>query len=99
MALIEEHWINGGLWRGLGHVCLTSTTFTFSVILMRWALEQIPISAIRDVQLQQHMLRQEVTISYMASETTFKTLSFSTNQLAQWRKAFERLGVHVTTQT
>lgn len=99
MALIEENWINGGVWRGLGHVRLTSTTCTFAVVLRHWVLAQIPIRAIRDVQLEQHFLRQEVTIHDMASETTCKTLTFSTNQLMQWRKAFERLGVHVTTHT
>jgi hypothetical protein len=99
MALIEEHWISGELWRGLVHVRLTSTTFTFSVILMRWALARIPVSPIREVQLHHHFLRDEVRISYIDAQTALRMISFSTGELSGWGKAFERLGVKVTAQT
>ena len=96
MVLIEEHWINGELWNRLAHVRLTDTTFTFSAILMRWALLHIPVSAIREVQLQKHLVNDELIMSYFTERGAFRTLSFSTSQLADWGAAFERLGVLVT---
>jgi hypothetical protein len=96
VVLIEEHWISGQLWNWLAHVRLTDTAFTFSAILMRWPLVQIPVSAIREVQLQKHLVNDEVILSYFTEQGTFKTHSFSTSQLAGWGAAFEGLGVLVT---
>jgi hypothetical protein len=96
VVLIEEHWINGELWRWLAHVRLTETRFTFAAILMRWALVQIPITAIREVQLQRHIINDEVIVNYLNKQGAFKTLSFSTNQSARWRTVFHQLGVQVT---
>ncbi len=99
VVLIEEHWIHGELWNWLAHVRLTDTTLTFSAILMRWALVQIPVTTIREVQLQKHIINDEVIISYFNERGAFKTLSFSTNQSAGWGTAFQRIGVHVTRLT
>jgi hypothetical protein len=99
MALIEEHWISGERLRGLAHVRLTSTTFTFSAILMRWVMAQIPITAIREVQLDHHFLRDRVIIQYGDSPRAFRTISFSTSQLERWGTAFQRLGVKVVART
>ncbi len=96
MVLIEEHWINGELWNWLAHVRLTDTTFTFSAILMRWALVRIPVTAIREVQLQKQIINDEVIISYFNERGAYKTLSFSTSQSVGWSTAFQRVGVHVT---
>jgi hypothetical protein len=96
VVLVEEHWINGELWRWLAHVRLTETTFTFAAIVMRWALVQIPITAIGEVQLQRHIINDEVIVNYFNKRGAFKTLSFSTNQSARWGTAFQQLGVHVT---
>ncbi len=66
---------------------------------MRWALVQIPVTTIREVQLQKHIINDEVIISYFNERGAFKTLSFSTNQSAGWGTAFQRIGVHVTRLT
>jgi hypothetical protein len=99
VVLIEEHWINAELWNRLAHVHLTDTTFTFSAILLRWALVEIPVAAIREVQLQKQSVNDEVILSYFNARGAFKTLSFSTSQLAGWDAAFQRLGVPVTRLT
>jgi hypothetical protein len=95
MALIEEHWISGERLRGLAHVRLTSTTFTFSAILMRWVMAKIPVTTIREVQLDHHFFRDRVIIQYGDSPRAFRTISFSTSQLERWGAAFQRLGVKV----
>ena len=96
MILLEEHWINAEFWNRLAHVRLTDATFTLSAILVRWVLIRIPITAIRDVQLQKHRINDEILISYFNERDAFKTLSFSTTHAEHWSAAFQRLGVQRT---
>ena len=95
MIIYEEHFITSLLFRGLAHVRLTDSTFTLSLVLMRWIVIRIPLASITEVHFYRDLLGREVTVSYYNENGLFKGLRFSTRHEQRWLQAFEHVGIRI----
>ena len=95
MIIYEEHFITSLLFRGLAHARLTDSTFTLSLVLMRWVVIRIPLASVTEVHFYRDLLGREVTVSYNNQVGLFKGLRFSTRNREQWQQAFQHVGVRI----
>lgn len=99
LIIYEEHFITSLLFRGLAHVRLTDSTFTLSLVLMRWVVIRIPLASIIEVHFYHDLLGREVTVSYYNENGLFKGVRFSTRYEEQWQQAFRYVGIHIAGST
>lgn len=96
LIVYKKHFITSLLFRGLAHVRLTDSTFTLSLVLMRWIVIRIPLASITEVHFYRDLLGREITVSYYNQNNLFKGVGFSTRNEERWQQAFQHVGIRIS---